>query len=424
MPSTDGTTQVYTGDGTSGIYIWGAQLSDSASLDPYVYNPAAAFTSTAYYGPRFDYDPTTLAPRGLLIEEQRTNSIRNNTMVGAVAGTPGTVPTNWIQTTLGVGLTANVVGVGTSSGINYIDIRIFGTPADAAGWAISTDANTQIAASSGQVWTGSSYIAIVGGSSANIPNGFARVIERNSGGGYVTESNVSWTGATSVLANNRFSVTRTLGGTAAFVQFSVYFGTTIGAAIDITLRIGLPQLEQGAFATSVIPTTTAAATRTADVATMVGANFSNWYNQTEGSFYGECLIPFDSSASIFPIVVAAADGTFSNTIALYARTVDDARFTTVRVGGVEQANITSGTAYVYGTVSKQATAYKINDFATSVGGAAVGTDTSGTVPVVDRLGFGTTTVTGGALSPLNGHIRRIAYFPTRLTNAQLQALTV
>lgn len=68
----------YTGDGTSGIYIFGAQLSDSASLDPYSYNTGAAPTSTAYYGPRFDYDPVTLAPKGLLIEEQRINILLNS----------------------------------------------------------------------------------------------------------------------------------------------------------------------------------------------------------------------------------------------------------------------------------------------------------------------------------------------------------
>ena len=76
-----GTTASYTGDGTSGIYIFGAQLSDSASVDPYVYRPVTAPTSTAYYGPRFDYDPVTLAPKGLLIEEQRTNLVLNSSIL-------------------------------------------------------------------------------------------------------------------------------------------------------------------------------------------------------------------------------------------------------------------------------------------------------------------------------------------------------
>lgn len=87
--------RVYTGDGTSGIYIFGAQLSDSASVDPYVYNPVAAPTAQAYYGPRFDYDPVTLAPKGLLIEEQRSNLLLNSatlsTQVVTVAATAHTL---------------------------------------------------------------------------------------------------------------------------------------------------------------------------------------------------------------------------------------------------------------------------------------------------------------------------------------------
>jgi hypothetical protein len=51
----NGTTTNYTGDGTSGIYIFGAQLSDSASVDPYVYNPVAAPTSTAYYHRHWEF---------------------------------------------------------------------------------------------------------------------------------------------------------------------------------------------------------------------------------------------------------------------------------------------------------------------------------------------------------------------------------
>lgn len=63
------------------VIAFGAQLSDSASVDPYVYQPVAAPTSTAYYGPRFDYDPVTLQPKGLLIEEQRTNLVLNSSIL-------------------------------------------------------------------------------------------------------------------------------------------------------------------------------------------------------------------------------------------------------------------------------------------------------------------------------------------------------
>jgi hypothetical protein len=61
--------------------------------------------------------------QGLLVEEARTNSIRNNSMQGAVAGTPGTLPTNWSESRA-AGLTQTVVGTGTQNGIDYIDIRL------------------------------------------------------------------------------------------------------------------------------------------------------------------------------------------------------------------------------------------------------------------------------------------------------------
>ena len=107
----------YTGDGTSGIYIFGAQLSDSASVDPYVYQPVAAPTSTAYYGPRFDYDPVTLAPKGLLIEEQRSNLLLNSatlsTQVVTVAATAHTLSFYGTGTIVLSGAsTGTVVGTG------------------------------------------------------------------------------------------------------------------------------------------------------------------------------------------------------------------------------------------------------------------------------------------------------------------------
>ena len=105
--ATDGNA-TYTGDGTSGIYLWGAQLS----VGPYAldYTPT---TSAAVYGPRFDFDPVTLAPKGLLVEEQRQNLVtysedfsnaawtKNNCTVTAnsVASPDGTVNADTVTST-------------------------------------------------------------------------------------------------------------------------------------------------------------------------------------------------------------------------------------------------------------------------------------------------------------------------------------
>jgi hypothetical protein len=58
------------GDGTSGIYIWGAQLEQSTTVGEYI-----PTTSTINSAPRFDHNPTTGESLGLLVEEQRTNML-------------------------------------------------------------------------------------------------------------------------------------------------------------------------------------------------------------------------------------------------------------------------------------------------------------------------------------------------------------
>src|SRR6187399_24135 len=109
--------------------------SASLSLDfmtPGVLDPRITFTraSTATYfdasgvmqtaatnAPRWDYDPSTKQLKGLLIEEVRTNIVRNSTMAGAVAGSPGTLPTGWVVN-LPVGVT-QTISTGTDNGLAY-----------------------------------------------------------------------------------------------------------------------------------------------------------------------------------------------------------------------------------------------------------------------------------------------------------------
>ena len=202
------TTATYTGDGTSGIYLWGAQLEQSATANEYI-----PTTSTINSAPRFDHNPTTGESLGLLVEGQRTNSIRNNTMVGAVAGTPGTVPVNW---TAGgnAALSREIVGTGIENGISYIDIRFFGTVASVAvpEMSIILDSNQTAVAAVSQAWTASSYLKVVGGSLSNVTTGEIFVLGFNSSFALTEASSTvfNYSTLTGALQTGRVSHTRTL----------------------------------------------------------------------------------------------------------------------------------------------------------------------------------------------------------------------
>ena len=60
------------------IYVYGATLSAVTYETTPRPGDQVITTSAAYYGPAFDYDPTALAPRGLRVEEARTNLYLNS----------------------------------------------------------------------------------------------------------------------------------------------------------------------------------------------------------------------------------------------------------------------------------------------------------------------------------------------------------
>jgi hypothetical protein len=95
----------------------------------------------------------------------------------------------------------------------------------------------------------------------------------------------------------------------------------------------------------------------------------------------------------------------------------------VRSGAADSAFMyaTAG-AVAANTLYKQTIAYKADDFATTANGATPATDTSGAVPAsMTTLGIGGATYTLSV--QLNGHLRLIAYWPRRLSNAELQGVT-
>lgn len=384
-----------------------------ASSGTYVGSDGLIKTATTNEA-RFDHNPTTGESLGLLVEEQRTNSVSNNTMVGAVAGTPGTNPTGWsFATAQSNGLTISITGTGVENGINYIDYRFNGTTV-ASPNACAFGVGTATAATA-QTWTTSLYWKLASGTTIGITAWQLGIIENTSGGTFVTGAFYSQTAPTSAaLITQRPTATRTLSGGATVGQVSHTMNIPVAGntAIDFTIRLGMPQLEQGAFATSVIPTSTAAATRSADVASITGANFSSWYNQTAGTVFAEYRTPASGTRG----VVGFNDNTANERIAFYTSGTDPKL--TIVDGGVTQADINGGTVTA-SVMTKSAGAFAVNDFALAHAGGAAVTDTNGTMPTPDRVLIGA----DQAGNYQNGRIRRLTYWPSRLPNSTLQEIT-
>lgn len=380
------------------------------------FNSAGVLTTAGSGVARFDYNPSTLQPRGLLIEEQRTNSIRNNTMQGAVAGTPGTLPTNWTGNTTVDGLNREIVAIGTQGGVSYIDVRYSGTSGTGGSTILITfDSTLQVSASNGQTWTPSVFLSVVGGSKTNINALQIRHRYYNSAGAAITgqDTNVLTTISSALqrFSGNAFTATDAL---TAYTMFLINADFVNSSEVDFTLRIGLPQLELGAFATSVIPTTTTALTRNADVATMTGTNFSSWYNQAEGSFVAQVLFGANVATQTGIITAYESANPTSNRVSVRIGN------TLITSSGSQVASFNSAASA--NALGKWAVAYKTNDFAQVVNAGTPLTDTSGSAPTsINELEIGG--VEGISSLQTNGHIQRIAYYPTRLPNTTLQALT-
>jgi hypothetical protein len=175
------------------------------------------------------------------------------------------------------------------------------------------------------------------------------------------------------------------------------------------------QLEVGAFATSYIPTTTTALTRNADVATMTGTNFSDWYNQSEGTFVfdGSSFNTSGISTYYFSALGVGGDNiqafAFGSTIRpLYVDTPSGAQVRLI-------SSVSSVGSY------KFAAAYKVDSFAASISAGSPLTDTLGTVPTtVNKLNIGSA---ASNLLQLGGHVRKFLYYPQRLINAELQSFS-
>jgi hypothetical protein len=211
--------------------------------------------------PRFE-TASDGTPLGLLLEPQVTNGIRNPRAEGSSIGIPGTAPTFWQVRASAVGLSSQIVGSGTESGIPYVDARIFGTTTASGAWDVLTEQSGIITAIAGTTFSNLAYLRLVGGSMAGISLTLTMpcVGGTEVGGTVIVPTSAG-------LATQLYSQVQTSTTGTTSVQQRIRGGVGNGVTIDATLRIGAPNLQQTAAPTSVIlppAGSPAAATRAGD----------------------------------------------------------------------------------------------------------------------------------------------------------------
>lgn len=342
----------------------------------------------------------------LLLEPQRTNSIRNSTMQGA-STSPSTLPTNWAS--VNNGITHTIVGVGTENEIPYVDVRFNGT-ATGTDTTLRFESNTQIVASSGQTWASTFYTKLISASSAPLSYSIG-AYQRTSIGTFVDIIATPFT-PTSTLT--RVSNVVTISNvTVARVQPTFLATITNGASYDFTIRIAAPQMELGAFATTWINTTNAAATRLVDTFTRNNIYINGLISASGGTWYVELRNNVAYTRDTFTVGLFISDTTniTSNNINIRNGGGGAVRLSINKViAGVSTALYMTTTNTVKLAIKWNGTSADIFE-----NGVKVISATSFTPTVMENLGLNT------GMAPY--FIQAMALYPTPLSDAQCQALT-
>jgi hypothetical protein len=331
---------------------------------PRTYYPT---TTAAYYGPRFVYDPVTLAALGILVEEARTNiCLWNRDLTNAA----------WVK----VNTTAAKDQTGIDGVANSASLITATAPA-------ATILQTIILASSTRqqsAW-----------------------VKRITGTGVVnmTTNGVTWTAVTVTAGWTRVTIPAQATVVNPVLGFQIM---TSGDAI----AVDFVQNETGAGASSEIATTTAAVTRAQDAAAVTGLVLTQAFSIVS-------MAQKSNNVSATINVATCSDGTNNNRLVLYSSgTVTLRAFGALAGSGVvaESGALTPGSPF------KQAVSFDgVTTFSTSGNGAAVATGTKAiNTPVLTQLASGQAP-TGGEV--IHGTISRIRIYNRALPDAQLQSLT-
>jgi hypothetical protein len=362
--------------------------------------------------PRFDHDPITGQSLGLLIEEQRTNlltysddfnswtkflaSVSSNT---ATAPDGNTTADTIIQNagSIQTAVRQDVSGLADNTTYTFsIFLKAAGIQLNNITLQFYNKANTFHGSKILNCFTGTlSGSDFVGTSSVvSYGNGWYRLIITNLGSG---------TGATT--PNVRIITTSIGNGTSGIYLWGA-------------------QLEQGAFPTSYIPTTSSTVTRSADTANI--ANISSFFNASEGTLFVDSEMPYQTNLK-FPSIGFTRGAGSGNTIQFF---YTNANIPYVQflvrdtAGGRGQDIYLASPNQTVGVYKKFIGTYKVGEYNFYFDGKYVGrtTPNKNLPSSLSMLEIGTNSPFN--FDRLNGHIRRITYYPIQLTNQQLINLCI
>ncbi len=358
---------------------------------------------------RFDHDPIAGESLGLLVEEQRTNlMLRSEDFTTTWTTQEASITANAIAAPSGALTAAKVVENTNTTPHDVRQVRTF-----VSGTSYSYSVYLKAAERTRVFLIGANITTFPPRAVFDLSNG---TIVSNAAGIATIESvkdgwyRCSVTGAAGASASTNLRIVIINTGTNQTYTGDGTSGIYIWGA----------QLEQGSFPTSYIPTAASTVTRTPDFARIIGTNFSSWYNFNEGTFISNSSILKSGIQTQF--VWSLADGT--NQISLRSPQVTGDRFRG-NIGNVFTP--TPGTGNTLVTTSKAAIAYnsalgrlQVGNSSDEVVPSQLPTLTSLNVFAIGNFAIGNS---GAGGNSLNGTIRQITYYPSRLTNAQLQTLT-
>jgi hypothetical protein len=363
--------------------------------------------TAAVNGPRFDHDPVTLASRGLLIEESRTNLIlRSENFANAF----------WAKSGGSISSVANVAPDGSANSELFSEDGTTGTHRIFQAFVGTI----------GTVYTLSVFLKFNGRAEVSLENRSITgnpFVVFNIQNGTIGLVSAGLTAAIQAYPNGwyRCSVTGTAtlaGGNYIINGYSVT--TSYTGLNGPAFYIYGAQVEAGSFPTSYIPTTTASVVRSVDLCSISGSNFTGFWNQSAGTL----VEAFEASPNTNTTYVSASNGNIVQN-SLHLDNDTGLMRAVYYSGSALIATLDLGAVGTIGTVNTIATAYSVNNFAASRNGGTVVTDTSGAVPAsLSQMNIGTDERSQTPTSFYSNRcIKSLRYYKKRLANAKLQTLS-